>query len=584
MALLCGLVVAAAACSDDDTTRPGGGTCGPALPSPRQGNMPGLSLSASLGVADAATIRASTLAGCLTLPADSGTYLVVPQFATDRGPSTSTSYEVGAETPGASPSVMPVVAAARTGRALSLQHRFDWALRRAEHRIAPGAPAALERWRAATRLVKPHAATVPAQGSSRTFHVLATLEGDVQDPSSYQDDTATLRYVGTNILIYVSDDAPSGGFTDAQLAAFGRVFDQDLFGIDVRTFGEPSDIDGNGKVIVLLSPIVNQLTNAGDCQTLGFVSGFFFGGDLLPGFTGSNSGEIFYAIVPDPNGTFSCTHSLESVERTTPVTFIHEFQHMISWNQHVIIRQGQDEVTWLNEGLSHIAEEMGARYYEHKFPPPAGRTNPNQIFPDSAEAFITGDLINSYGYLQNSADWSITKFIEGGTTQERGGAWLFLRWLGDQKDSTIYKKLVQTNLRGVANVVAQAGEDFPKLFGDFSLAVYTDSLPGLPRDVVSGRYRFRSRNLRFLYDALFRAVDDSTILPRPFPIAVNSIAAPGTGSSSMVPGTMEFFRIQMPKSGASDVLRFSAPGGAALSDSLSAQVTIFRCPSAAACP
>ena len=34
---------------------------------------------------------------------------------------------------------------------------------------------------------------------------------------------------------------------------------------------------------------------------------------------------------------------------------------MISFNQHVLVRDGDAEDTWLNEGLSHYAEELGGR-------------------------------------------------------------------------------------------------------------------------------------------------------------------------------------------------------------------------------
>ena len=34
---------------------------------------------------------------------------------------------------------------------------------------------------------------------------------------------------------------------------------------------------------------------------------------------------------------------------------------MISYNQHVLVAAGSAEDTWLNEGLSHFAEELGGR-------------------------------------------------------------------------------------------------------------------------------------------------------------------------------------------------------------------------------
>jgi len=82
---------------------------------------------------------------------------------------------------------------------------------------------------------------------------------------------------------------------------------------------------------------VNELVAAVDCPK-GYVAGYFFGADIDP-FWGPkfNNGEIFYALVPDPVPTLkSCAHPVTEVKRLVPVTFIHEFQHMISYNHHVL--------------------------------------------------------------------------------------------------------------------------------------------------------------------------------------------------------------------------------------------------------
>ncbi len=156
---------------------------------------------------------------------------------------------------------------------------------------------------------------------------------------------------------------------------------------------------------------------------------------------------------------------------------------MISFGQHALLRNGNEEDAWLNEGLSHIAEELGSRFYENKFPPPTGRTDPDQAFPDSSQGFISGDLYNSYHFLLNSASTdtsdkaSVSNWGNGdGTLVQRGGAWLFLRWLGDQQDSTVYGRLDQTSLTGIPNVEAASGSSFPTLFGEFSMALYTSTV------------------------------------------------------------------------------------------------------------
>ena len=86
--------------------------------------------------------------------------------------------------------------------------------------------------------------------------------------------------------------------------------------------------------IVLLTDAVNALTP--DC-TNGRILGYFYGGDML-NVTGSNHAEIFYAMVPAPNNG-SCTGATRknTLDRLKP-TLIHEFQHMISFNQHALVR------------------------------------------------------------------------------------------------------------------------------------------------------------------------------------------------------------------------------------------------------
>src|SRR2546427_4770430 len=86
-------------------------------------------------------------------------------------------------------------------------------------------------------------------------------------------------------------------------------------------------------------------------------------------FSTGNNGEIFYSIVPDAAGTLSCAHSVTAVTQLVPVTFVHEFQHMISFNQHVLVHctlngcPAPPEDLSLNEGLSHYAEENGGRVF-----------------------------------------------------------------------------------------------------------------------------------------------------------------------------------------------------------------------------
>jgi hypothetical protein len=530
---------------------------------------------------------------CLSIPADGGTYLIVPQFVTATAPVSLVNFTLIAGTPGAATAsvisegrrVQPVVRGA-TADVGEMQRRFDGMLRRREREVAAAA-------RSGGGATGPLASRVGANavpavvGSTAIFHVLSNFtNGNV-----YSLDTATLKYSGTHLLIYVSKNAPAGGFTDSEIAAFGNTFDLDLYTIDVATYGSPTDIDQNGRVIVLLSPIINKLTLASSCASQGYIAGFFNAVDLLPAqYAGkSNDAEIFYSLVPDPNATVSCAHTKATVSQLTPSTFIHEFQHMISFGQHALMRSGNEEDPWLNEGLSHIAEELGSRYYENRFPPPTGRTDPDQAFPDSAQGFISGDLYNSYHYLLDPASTdsgdkaSVSNWGTGdGTLVQRGAVWLFLRWLGDQQDSLVYGRLDQTSNTGVPNVAAASGQSFSTLFGEFALALYTDSLPGIPRSSIPAQLRFTSRNLRALY-AKQHERNPSTF-GEAFPLPVHVLTAGSARSEAMHPGTMDFFLLTAPSSGSALALSFQSSSGGSFTSTLGAQVSVFHCPSAAACP
>jgi hypothetical protein len=244
---------------------------------------------------------------------------------------------------------------------------------------------------------------------------------------------------------------------------------------------------------------------------------------------------------------------------------------MISFNQHRLLRGGRSENVWLNEGLSLIAEELGGKYYEAKYPPPTGRSSPTQLFPDSALGFLQPNLNYAFDWLTMTADSSVTTFNDFGSLEERGGAWLFLRWLGDQKGEQVYGRLVQTNLRGAANVAAVAGESFPRLFGDFALSVYTDSVPGVPRTAIPERYRFKSRNFYRIFSLIANQQGNGL-----YPVSPIELAVGQSDANDMPQGGMEFYRVRQSESPLT--FRFSRQDRTQLAQSLGAQVTIFRLP------
>jgi hypothetical protein len=559
--------VCLAACGHDSVTAPNG----PAGTACGDGSVVRLSPN------QATTLVCGSSGKIFTLSAGAK-YLVVPQFATGSPAAgvadVPVAYQIGVPATSSAVVAASLVPQQTSAPApVPLQQQFDDALldRARRDAMSSGWRAATSRAPGANRSV---AVVAPDVGSFRDFHVLVSGLGSFTSATI----SARLSYVGANILLYVDTLAPANGFTGSQLQSFGQYFDQTLYQLDVAAFGAPADVDGNGHVIMLLSPSVNQLTAAADCKTSGYVAGYFNGSDFGTS-PSSNRGEVFYAVVPDPNGSLSCAHTVTNLLAAVPATFLHELQHLISFSQHVVVQGGAPEEGWLDEGLSIRAEELGSEYFEAKFPPPSGRASPAQLFPDSSQGFVSGLLSDSYTYLLRPDTASVTLHSDSDNGFAwRGSDWLLVHWLGDLKGKSIFTTLERSRNTGVANIAASAGESFSSLFGDFSLALWTDSLVGVPRASIPARDRFQSRNLRQLYQRLFDTGSGSPNFPRPYPVAPVSLTNIGPVSASMVPGTAAFYILDLTSTPSNLTIQFATPAGTPFTAAFHAQVSVYRLP------
>jgi len=545
-----------------------------------------------LGTLENARIDCTNGGTTVTLPGNGASYLVVPEFVTDQPALDQLiSYRLFADNPAAgtiSPRVAsPVTAAARLAtttatlpggiappsRAQQAADRFFRSKDRVNALRAMRAPLASPLSPTPAFDVLP-GTTVPATGSLRAFHVLSSFT-----TNTYANVTARLAFVGSNVLLYVDTLAPSGGFTSSQLQAFGQYFDQALYTLVTQAFGSPTDVDQNGHVIMLMTPTVNADTPKATCNGSGYVAGFFdsidFGGATV---TNSNQGEVFYSIVPDPAGTVSCAHTVDDVGNSAPATFVHELQHLINFSEHVAVSGGEPGASWLDEGMSIVAEELGSLYHEQKCPPPSCRTNASQLFPDSAQGFVSGFLYDSYQYALLPDTASITM---GDDSQDgfswRGGAWLLSRWLGDQYGSPVYQKLEHGPSNGISDIQQATGANFNALFGRFGVSLYTDSIPGLARTAVSSSLRFSTRNLRQLWARLDVTSGGAADVPNESPLLTYPVSR-DSSLAVLLPGTTTYFRLNTPAATPQVTMEFSGPGGTAFNPALGAQLAIFRLP------
>jgi len=504
--------------------------------------------------------------GCMVFPAATlspAEYLIVPQI-TAGVPGQSAAFRLGGDTILPAPSASAPEPLAE----LSPAERFHRYLRIADERRSWGfAPEP-------TGGARPQVSATsspPGMNTLRTFQVCAKT-----DCMRFDRVGARVRAVKTKVAIYVDTLAPAG-LDSTTLDSIADTFEQRLYAIDTAAFGRESDIDSNSVVLVLMTNTVNKLVTTSQCNTSGFIAGFFFGADLDPAFQNdsrSNKGEIFYSIVADPAATLSCSHSATEVQRFVPVTFIHEFQHMISFGQHVIARGGSGEVLWLNEGLSHYAEELGGRSYALA---PDGPVTDCTIGSTECR-FYAGDLIDAYEYLDSTSRHPLLPAGGIGSLAERGAAWLFVRYMVDKYAAgstradwnAVTRALDGTSQTGAQNIATVTGTPFTTVVSRWALANYVTDRAGVPPEL-----QYDSWNLHGVYSSLH------TQSPQNFKNFYPLIPAVSAGrdvnvSGMLLAGSGIYHRATQPPGGPGFTLSFTAPNGTPINPATTPRLNVIR--------
>ncbi len=131
--------------------------------------------------------------------------------------------------------------------------------------------------------------------------------GDLMDLNVAQGCTGTpdlrtgrVRSIGTHVIVIADTMNPAGGFTTAQYDSIRMEIDTIAYPAVAGNFGNPSDIDGNGRIVVFYTRAVNELIPPGSSTTIDF--GYTAARDLYDSVVcpQSNVGEMIYLLVPDP--------------------------------------------------------------------------------------------------------------------------------------------------------------------------------------------------------------------------------------------------------------------------------------------
>jgi len=374
-----------------------------------------------------------------------------------------------------------------------------------------------------------------------------------------------VRAVSARATIVEDIATPAGGFSPADYSAIATEFDNLIFPIDTAWFGRPTDINSDGRITILYTPEVNKLSPP---NSSGFTAGFFFGSDLIKRSeyptsndcrNQTNEQEVFYVLSPDPSGAFGNVRSTATVRQGTRGVIAHEFQHMINQG----VRQYNPavealETFWLNEAMSHLAEEVVGRallgvgdFQRLTF----NQVNPTPSQADNYNAFFRQNLARFQRWMarpDTSAPVSAENRVQ---LAPRGASWAFLRYILDHHSNGAARAFTRALAVGpqvdIANVMARVpGAQFDQLVTGWLVANYAD---GISINGLAPRYAYTSWNMRDVMTASNAGT---------FPLQVNIL--PGTFSTQVRSSSGNYFRLARGGNSPSVQVRLQAPGGANL--------------------
>jgi hypothetical protein len=429
-------------------------------------------------------------------------------------------------------------------RVNNVQASFDRRMRESARReLSPKIPGAQAWYRR-----QASAAAIPANPAIGSFVVL-NANGD-QNCSNPINITARVAAVSSTAIVVADTANPTGGFTDAEYLSFATTFDTLIAPLDIATFGQPSDVDKNGKTIIFFTKEVNKLTPRGSG---GVVGGFFFERDLFPktdtpdlfGCAASNFAEMYYSLVPDPTGRFSDSRSKKNVQDLTPSTLVHEFQHLINAGRRLYVNNADDfEVGWLNEGMSHIAEEL--LYYHIAKLVPRQNIDVTTIRSNgqtSIDAFniYAGDNIGRFEiFIGKPSQTSV--YAGNDSLETRGATWHLLRYLADHRgtsDGDTWMRLVNSTTEGQHNLANVFGTNYLTQIRDWTISIFADDVPG----VSDLRFLAPSWNMRNIFPSLVNSAGTPLGI---YPLKVIPISNATAGNASIFGGAAAYFRFSVP--------------------------------------
>lgn len=305
-----------------------------------------------------------------------------------------------------------------------------------------------------------------------------------------------VRLVGTHSVWLEDAGNPTGGFTLADFQELDSNFDSKIYDTDVAYFGQPTDMDANGRIAIVVTKEVNRRKGS---------LGFTWPGDLFPRAqcASSDVGEVYYGRAPDPNGMVGSAYTLAQAKNDAFLLLAHEFTHVIQFGRRLNVPGATDFADiWELEGQATLAEEVNGHVFTGRS---QGRNYGFAVaFNQDAEAdpigwylsfidfvlysgFDFDDVENKIAGAPEQCSWLDTE--DNGNNdpcdwegrEVYGVPWLLLRWASDVYGPTfpggekgLQRALVDNQFTGYQTLSNVLNKPIDTILSQFAAALYVD--------------------------------------------------------------------------------------------------------------
>ena len=337
---------------------------------------------------------------------------------------------------------------------------------------------------------------------------------------------AVVRFVGTH-TVWLEDLAnPSGTFSDAEFEGLDAFYASRVQPVHDRYFGELSDVDLNGRVLVLLTQEVNKVVGLG---------GYVTPTDLYPTTqcATSNHAEIFYVSAPNLGGADGGGPNSAYVLAGYRNLLVHETTHLVQANAYVLGSSGEKTI-WEIEGGATLAEQLVAyELFGHGPGQNLGYAQVEQT--EESRAWYWGgwiaDMVSFFGWAgfgdgsgrvrgaPEECTW-IGKEEDGNAgpcvgRQVYGVPAMLLRFVMDRwgeeypgGEAALMRRLVNSPSAGFSSLEEVSGRGIEQILAEFYIALWGDGRPSSPGSAWDWMASWD------LHDIFSRLPDDYQLQPR----------------------------------------------------------------------